>query len=533
MLPGSTSQRKARDATRGRLDGRTVEIQRLIGRVLRAIVDRDGLGERTVWVDCDVIEADGGTRCAPSAAATWRCTARSRGLVTAGKLAELPLTDTVAAVSVGVVDGAPVLDLPYVEDVRAETDMNVVMTGDGRFVEVQGTAEGAPFGRATSTGCSRWPSRASARSARCSCAPARCRDLPRLAERPQGARAGASARLRRRAAAGVRRPGRGRRRRSPPTPASRRRGRRVHPPARRWWPTTPASWSRRSAARPASTPRATAATAWTTRAASRTCWRELGDAADRRAAFVCVLVAIAPDGSSWSPRGAWRARSRRRRAARAGSGTTRSSSRRRDPHDRRDVRRREGCALAPGTGGGRAARRAAPVNDDARRRAAALATATSAVLIAVKVALALVTGSVAALAEATHAAAELLRTIVAAFAAPRRGPAGRHARAAGALEGGDRRRGRRRGGVRVAAQPRRRRSTCHWPASPASSPARSLAPARRRARLARWPPRRARRRSPPTRAACARARRRPCSRPARWRSWRSSTSRSPTPSAAC
>jgi ribonuclease PH len=147
MLPGSTSTRKGRDATRGRLDGRTVEIQRLIGRSLRAIVDRSALGERTVWVDCDVIQADGGTRCA---AVTGGYVALHRalgGLVSAGKLPELPLTDTVSAVSVGVVDGTPVLDLPYVEDVRAETDMNVVMTGDGRFVEVQGTAEGAPFGR--------------------------------------------------------------------------------------------------------------------------------------------------------------------------------------------------------------------------------------------------------------------------------------------------------------------------------------------------------------------------------------------------
>ncbi len=147
MLPGSTSTRKARDATRGRLDGRTVEIQRLIGRSLRAVVDRAGLGERTVWVDCDVIQADGGTRCAAISGgyvAVHRALAR---LVDDGRLAELPLSETVTAVSVGVVDGTPLLDLPYVEDVRAETDMNVVMTGDGRFVEVQGTAEGAPFGR--------------------------------------------------------------------------------------------------------------------------------------------------------------------------------------------------------------------------------------------------------------------------------------------------------------------------------------------------------------------------------------------------
>jgi ribonuclease PH len=147
MLPGSTNSRKPRDAARGRLDGRTVEIQRLIGRSLRAVVDRSRLGERTVWVDCDVIQADGGTRCAAISGgyvAVHRALAR---LVADGRLEQLPLSDTVSAVSVGVIDGAPLLDLPYEEDVRAETDMNVVMTGDGRFVEVQGTAEGAPFGR--------------------------------------------------------------------------------------------------------------------------------------------------------------------------------------------------------------------------------------------------------------------------------------------------------------------------------------------------------------------------------------------------
>src|SRR6478752_2070659 len=148
MLPGSTSTRKARDAARGRLDGRTVEIQRLIGRSLRAVVDRGGLGERTVWVDCDVIQADGGTRCA-AISGGYVAVHRALGrLVADGRLGALPLSDTVSAVSVGVIDGAPLLDLPYEEDVRAETDMNVVMTGDGRFVEVQGTAEGAPFDRA-------------------------------------------------------------------------------------------------------------------------------------------------------------------------------------------------------------------------------------------------------------------------------------------------------------------------------------------------------------------------------------------------
>ncbi len=149
MLPGSTSTRKPRDAARGKTDGRTVEIQRLIGRSLRGVCDLALLGERSVWVDCDVIQADGGTRCAAISGAyvaLHRALARS---VDAGGLRELPLRDAVAAVSVGVIDGEPRLDLPYEEDVRAEVDMNVVMTGDGRLVEVQGTAEGEPFGRET------------------------------------------------------------------------------------------------------------------------------------------------------------------------------------------------------------------------------------------------------------------------------------------------------------------------------------------------------------------------------------------------
>jgi ribonuclease PH len=143
MLPASTGNRKARDATRGKLDGRTVEIQRLIGRTLRSVVDLDRLGERTLWVDCDVLEADGGTRCAAitGAAVAVRLAFDRIGLAPA-------LRDTVAAVSVGVVDGVPVLDLPYAEDSRAEVDMNVVMSGGGAVIEVQGTAEAEPFPRA-------------------------------------------------------------------------------------------------------------------------------------------------------------------------------------------------------------------------------------------------------------------------------------------------------------------------------------------------------------------------------------------------
>lgn len=143
MLPASTGNRKARDATRGKLDGRTVEIQRLIGRTLRSVVDLDRLGERTLWVDCDVLEADGGTRCAAitGAAVAVRLAFDRIGLAPA-------LRDTVAAVSVGVVDGVPVLDLPYAEDSRAEVDMNVVMSGGGAVIEVHGTAEAEPFPRA-------------------------------------------------------------------------------------------------------------------------------------------------------------------------------------------------------------------------------------------------------------------------------------------------------------------------------------------------------------------------------------------------
>jgi ribonuclease PH len=147
MLPGSTNTRKSRDGSRGKTDGRTVEIQRLIGRALRAVIDRKRLGERTVWVDCDVIQADGGTRCAAISGGYVALHRALATLVDRGLIAELPLTQTVAAISVGVVGGRPVLDLPYVEDSTADTDMNVVMTGDGRFVEVQGTAEAEPFDR--------------------------------------------------------------------------------------------------------------------------------------------------------------------------------------------------------------------------------------------------------------------------------------------------------------------------------------------------------------------------------------------------
>lgn len=148
MLPASTGDRKARDISRGKLDGRSSEIQRLIGRSVRAVVDMEALGERTVWLDCDVLQADGGTRCA-SICGAWvalhRATSR---LVESGAMPAVPLVDTVAAVSVGLVDGEPLVDLDYSEDSRADADINVVMTGSGEVVEVQATAEGALFSRA-------------------------------------------------------------------------------------------------------------------------------------------------------------------------------------------------------------------------------------------------------------------------------------------------------------------------------------------------------------------------------------------------
>jgi ribonuclease PH len=142
LLPASTGERVQREASRGRLGGRTVEIQRLIGRSLRGIVDFEALGERTVWLDCDVLQADGGTRCA---AISGAYVAARRALDRFGL--SRALADSVAAVSVGIVDGEARLDLEYTEDSTAEVDMNVVMTGDGRLVEVQATAEGAPFTR--------------------------------------------------------------------------------------------------------------------------------------------------------------------------------------------------------------------------------------------------------------------------------------------------------------------------------------------------------------------------------------------------
>jgi ribonuclease PH len=145
MLPYSTHERKGRDINKGRLDGRTVEIQRLIGRSLRAAVDLDRLGQNTLWIDCDVLQADGGTRTAAITGAYVATRLAVQKLLDAGRLKESPLADSVAAVSVGVCGGAAMLDLAYVEDRDAEVDFNVVMTGQGQFVEVQGTGEEATF----------------------------------------------------------------------------------------------------------------------------------------------------------------------------------------------------------------------------------------------------------------------------------------------------------------------------------------------------------------------------------------------------
>lgn len=150
MLPRATNDRSDRESVKGRIGGRTHEISRLIGRALRAVVDTKALGENTIVIDCDVLQADGGTRTASITGAyvalvdaiEW---GREKGFI--GKKAT-PLRDSVTAISVGIVGGRPMLDLPYVEDSRAETDMNIVMTGTGKFIEVQGTAEGAPFDKA-------------------------------------------------------------------------------------------------------------------------------------------------------------------------------------------------------------------------------------------------------------------------------------------------------------------------------------------------------------------------------------------------
>lgn len=147
MLPRATQTRTQREASKGKLTGRTMEIQRLIGRALRSVVDLKKLGERTIWIDCDVLQADGGTRTASISGAYVALVDAIKYLQDKGTLKESPIQDTLAAVSVGKVEGVPVLDLAYEEDSKAEVDMNIVMTGAGKFVEIQGTAEEIPFDR--------------------------------------------------------------------------------------------------------------------------------------------------------------------------------------------------------------------------------------------------------------------------------------------------------------------------------------------------------------------------------------------------
>jgi ribonuclease PH len=148
MLPASTGERKQRDISKGRADGRTVEIQRLIGRSLRGIIDFSALGERTIYIDCDVLQADGGTRCASITGGLVALRLACERLIAEGRLERSPLTGGVAAISCGIVGGVPLLDLDYVEDSAAEVDANVVMTADGGLVEVQATAERTPLSRA-------------------------------------------------------------------------------------------------------------------------------------------------------------------------------------------------------------------------------------------------------------------------------------------------------------------------------------------------------------------------------------------------
>jgi len=147
MLPRSTHTRSAREAAKGKQSGRTQEIQRLIGRSLRCVFDLKALGERTITLDCDVLQADGGTRTASITGAFVAAADAVNGLIATGKIAASPIRDQVAAVSVGILEGTPLLDLEYVEDSACDTDMNVVMTSSGGLIEVQGTAEGAPFSR--------------------------------------------------------------------------------------------------------------------------------------------------------------------------------------------------------------------------------------------------------------------------------------------------------------------------------------------------------------------------------------------------
>jgi len=152
MLPRATSTRSGREAASGKVGGRTMEIQRLIGRSLRSVIKLEQLGERTIWLDCDVIQADGGTRCASITGAFVALVLALGKLKAKDQLRSIPVSDYVAATSVGIVSGMPLLDLAYEEDSKADVDMNIVKTSDGRFIEIQGTAEAEPFGNEALTG---------------------------------------------------------------------------------------------------------------------------------------------------------------------------------------------------------------------------------------------------------------------------------------------------------------------------------------------------------------------------------------------
>ncbi|UOF90213.1 ribonuclease PH [Fodinisporobacter ferrooxydans] len=147
MLPRATQQRTQREATKGKLGGRTMEIQRLIGRALRSVVDLHAMGERTIWLDCDVIQADGGTRTASITGAFVALAEATHKMLEKGSLKKIPLRDFLSATSVGIIDGKPMLDLNYIEDSKAQVDMNIVMTGQGKYVEIQGTGEEFPFSK--------------------------------------------------------------------------------------------------------------------------------------------------------------------------------------------------------------------------------------------------------------------------------------------------------------------------------------------------------------------------------------------------
>ena len=273
MLPASTGDRKQRDVSRGRPDGRTVEIQRLIGRAIRGVVDFAALGENTIYLDCDVLQADGGTRCASITGAYVALELACERLREQGKITSSPLSGSVAAVSCGVVGGTPLLDLDYREDSSAEVDANVVMTGDGGLVEVQATAERTPLSRAhlddllglAAKGIEDLRAAAGRRGARVTLVLStrnahKVREFAAPARRPRGRRAA----RRRRAAA---RDGRDVRRERARQGA--RRG--AAPPASRRSPTTRASRPRRSAGRPGCAPRASRARTPTTPPTSPSC----------------------------------------------------------------------------------------------------------------------------------------------------------------------------------------------------------------------------------------------------------------------